>query len=89
MRFVDCGQGGSVQFECSNPSDFRIEADGVVYAARSIQHSALPALPLLIKASDTATQQQWVTQVSLMPSTHSGQQVNEASSTFLTRVSTV
>lgn len=76
VRFVDCGRGGVVRFECSNPSDFRIEADGVVYAVRSIQHSTLPASPLLIKASDTATQQQWVTQARLMPSTDSSQQVN-------------
>lgn len=77
VRFVDCGRGGLLRFECSNPSDFRIEADGVVYAARSIQYSTLPALPLLIKASDTTTQQEWVTQVRLMPSTHSSQQVEE------------
>ncbi|XP_034558938.1 cadherin-2-like isoform X1 [Notolabrus celidotus] len=74
VRFVDCGRGGLVRFECSNPSDFRIEADGVVYAAKSIQLSTLQASPLLIKASDTATQQQWVTQVRLMPSTLSSQQ---------------
>uniref|UniRef100_A0A8C9YVW5 Cadherin 2 n=1 Tax=Sander lucioperca TaxID=283035 RepID=A0A8C9YVW5_SANLU len=73
LKFVDCGRGGLVRFECSNPSDFRIEADGVVYAARSIEHSTLPASPLLIKASDTITQQQWVAQVRLKPSTHSSQ----------------
>lgn len=76
VRFVGCGRGGVVRFECSNPADFRIEADGVVYAARSIQHSTLPASPLLIKASDTTTQQQWVTQVRLTSSTDSSQQVN-------------
>ncbi len=76
VKFVDCGQGGQVRLECSNQSHFRIEADGVVYAARSIQHSNLPALPLLIKARDINTQQQWVTQVRLTPSTGSSQQVN-------------
>lgn len=76
VRFVDCGRGGLVRFECSNPSDFRIEADGVVYAARTIQRSTLSALPVLIKASDTTNKQQWVTQVMLTPATHSGQQVN-------------
>lgn len=76
VGFVDCGRGGLVRFECSNPSDFRIEADGVVYAVRSIQHSMPPALTLLIKASDTTTQQQWVTQVKLTPSTLPSQQVN-------------
>lgn len=78
VRFVDCGRGGLVRFESSNPSDFRIEADGIVYAARSIQHSALSALPLVIKAIDTTTQQQWVTQVRLSPATVSGQQVNSS-----------
>ena len=63
-----------MRFECSNPSDFRIEADGVVYAARSIQHSTLPESPLLIKASDATTLQQWVTRVRLTPSS---QQVNK------------
>lgn len=67
VRFISCGQGGLVWFECSNPSDFRIEADGVVYAARALQHTVFPAsaLPLLIKASDTTTRQEWVTQVRL------------------------
>uniref|UniRef100_A0AAQ5ZDA3 Cadherin domain-containing protein n=1 Tax=Amphiprion ocellaris TaxID=80972 RepID=A0AAQ5ZDA3_AMPOC len=77
VRFISCGRGGLVQFECSNPSDFRIDAYGVVYAARTLQHSVLPASPLQIKASDTTTQQQWVTQVRLTPSTRSGQQVQE------------
>lgn len=65
-----------MRFECSNPSDFRIEADGVVYATRKVQHSALTALPLLVKASDIDTKQQWVTQVRMTPSANSGQQVN-------------
>lgn len=66
-----------MRFECSNPSDFWIEDDGMVYATRRVaQHSALTASPLLIKASDSGTQQQWVTQVWMTPSAHSGQQVN-------------
>uniref|UniRef100_A0A8D3BF54 Cadherin 2 n=1 Tax=Scophthalmus maximus TaxID=52904 RepID=A0A8D3BF54_SCOMX len=69
VRFLDCGRVGRVQFECSSPSDFRIEADGVVFAASSLQRSALPASPLLIKARDSTTQEQWVTQVRLTPST--------------------
>nr|XP_019957539.1 PREDICTED: cadherin-2A-like [Paralichthys olivaceus] len=77
VRFLDCGRSGLVRFECSNPSDFRIEADGVVYAARSLQHSTLPASPLLIKASNSATQEQWVTQARLTPSAESSQQVQE------------
>ena len=68
VGFVSCGRGGGLRFECSNPSDFRIEADGVVYAARTLQRTTLPASPLQIKASDTATQQQWVTKVRLTSS---------------------
>lgn len=73
VRFLDCGQGGLVHLVCSNPSDFRIEANGVVFAARSFQQSTLPMSPVMIKASDTTTKQQWVTQVML---TRSSQQVN-------------
>ncbi|XP_012730874.2 cadherin-2 [Fundulus heteroclitus] len=69
VKFVSCGRGGLVRFECSNPSDFRIEDDGVVYAARTLQRTAAPASSLLIKAVDAATQQQWVTQVKMMPPT--------------------
>ncbi|XP_008432407.2 cadherin-2 [Poecilia reticulata] len=69
VKFVSCGRGGLVRFECSNPSDFRIEDNGVVYAARTLQRTPAPASPLLIKAVDTTTQQQWVTQVKMMPPT--------------------
>ncbi|KAM4556750.1 cadherin-2 [Fundulus diaphanus] len=69
VKFVSCGRGGLVRFECSNPSDFRIEDDGVVYAARTLQRTAAPASSLLIKAVDATTQQQWVTQVKMMPPT--------------------
>uniref|UniRef100_A0A3Q2QRX8 Cadherin 2 n=1 Tax=Fundulus heteroclitus TaxID=8078 RepID=A0A3Q2QRX8_FUNHE len=69
VKFVSCGRGGLVRFECSNPSDFRIEDDGVVYAARTLQRTAAPASSLLIKAVDASTQQQWVTQVKMMPPT--------------------
>ncbi|XP_028986859.1 cadherin-2 [Betta splendens] len=69
VRFLDCGRGGLVRFESSNPSDFRIEASGVVYAARSLERSTAPVSPLLIKAIDTTTEQQWVTQVRLTPPT--------------------
>ncbi|XP_058506687.1 cadherin-2 [Solea solea] len=77
VRFLDCGRGGLVRFECSNPSDFRIEADGVLYAARSLKQSVLPGSPLLIKAIDSTTQERWVTQVQLMPSATSTHQVQE------------
>lgn len=75
VRFHDCGRGAPVRLESNNPSDFRIEADGAVYAARSIQRSPQHALALLIKAIDSTTQQQWMTQVRMVPSALSSQQV--------------
>lgn len=76
VRFRDCGRGAPVRLESNNPSDFRIEADGAVYAARSIQRSPQHAPALLIKAIDSTTQQQWMTQVRMVPSALSSQQVN-------------
>nr|XP_015812315.2 cadherin-2 [Nothobranchius furzeri] len=63
VKFISCGRGDLVRFECSNPSDFRIEANGVVYAARTLQDTPVLASPLLITAVDTTTQQQWMTRV--------------------------
>ncbi|XP_030016434.1 cadherin-2 [Sphaeramia orbicularis] len=77
VRFNNCNRGGKIRFESSNPSDFRIEADGAVYAARNLQLSAFQLSPLLIKASDDSAQQQWVTQARLTTSTASNQQVQE------------
>lgn len=69
-----------MRLESSNPSDFRIEADGVVYAARSIRRPPQRASPLLIKAIDGATRQQWTTQVRMLPSALPSQQVDTHSS---------
>lgn len=80
VDFLDCGSGGPVRMECSNPSDFRIEADGAVYAARSLQHSPQQEVLLLIRAMDSTTQQQWMTQVRLQPPALSSQQVSTQSS---------
>ncbi|XP_029688259.1 cadherin-2 [Takifugu rubripes] len=79
VDFLDCGRGAPVRMECNNPSDFRIEADGVVYAARSLQRSPQHALVLLVKAIDGTTQQQWTTQVRMEPPALSSQQVPDAS----------
>ncbi|XP_051984194.1 cadherin-2-like [Xyrauchen texanus] len=68
VKFMDCGQGVHVQFECSQPDDFRISLDGVVYALRPLHLSRSWTSPLLIKAQDEVTHQQWHTQVTLMPS---------------------
>lgn len=58
-----------MRFECKNPEDFRIEADGVVYASRDLQLSGPQTSALLIKAIDDTTQQQWITLARLTPST--------------------
>lgn len=76
VDFLDCGRGAPVRMECNNPSDFRIEADGVVYAARSLQRSPQHALVLLVKAIDGTTQQQWTTRVRMEPPALSSQQVS-------------
>ncbi|XP_049604413.1 cadherin-2 [Syngnathus scovelli] len=75
--FVDCSREGLLRFECNNPEDFRIESDGVVYAARNLQLSGPQASALLIKAIDDTTQQEWITLARLMPSK---QQVMEPTS---------
>ncbi|XP_045061814.1 cadherin-2-like [Coregonus clupeaformis] len=77
VKFVNCGQDGLVQFECSNPSDFRIEADGVVYALRPLTVSTLRAVPLVIVARDETNQQKWQTQVRLMPPIGQSQQAQD------------
>lgn len=67
VKYVDCGRGAHVRFECSQPGDFGISVDGVVFALRPLLRSRSWTSPLLIKAQDEATQQQWQTQVRLLP----------------------
>lgn len=56
-----------MRLESNNPADFRIEADGAVYAARSLQRPPQHALALLVTAIDGTSQQQWRTQVRMVP----------------------
>ncbi|KPP77322.1 cadherin-2-like [Scleropages formosus] len=67
VRFVDCSQRGHLQYKTSNPTDFRIGEDGVVYAARSFHASSIPATYLVVKAQDSTTQEVWQTRVQLTP----------------------
>ncbi|RXN17922.1 cadherin-2 [Labeo rohita] len=67
VKYMDCGRGAHVRFECSRPEDFWISLDGVVYALRPMHPSCSWTSLLLIKAQDDATQQQWQTQVRLLP----------------------
>uniref|UniRef100_A0A8C9T7V3 Cadherin 2 n=1 Tax=Scleropages formosus TaxID=113540 RepID=A0A8C9T7V3_SCLFO len=70
VRFVDCSQRGHLQYKTSNPTDFRIGEDGVVYAARSFHASSIPATYLVVKAQDSTTQEVWQTCMDL-PQEHS------------------
>ncbi|XP_051736022.1 cadherin-2-like isoform X1 [Ctenopharyngodon idella] len=67
VKYVDCGRQAHVRFECSQPEDFWISVDGVVYALRRLHLSHSWTSPLLIRAQDDATHQQWQTQVRLLP----------------------
>ncbi|XP_061150988.1 cadherin-2 [Syngnathus typhle] len=77
VMFADCSRGGLIRFECSNPEDFRIESDGVVYAGRNLELYGPQASVLPIKAIDDTTQEEWITLARLMPSK---QQVMEPTS---------
>ncbi|KAG7265307.1 hypothetical protein CRUP_016939, partial [Coryphaenoides rupestris] len=77
VTFVACGRKEPVVFRSSRPQDFRIEADGVIYAASRLQIAEQNATPLVITASYAtgATSQHWETRIQLTPYTH---QVQEA-----------
>ncbi|MBN3277791.1 CADH2 protein, partial [Polyodon spathula] len=66
VRFVDCGRNGRLRYETTDPSDFRIGDDGVVYAARNV-HISSKETTFSVKARDTETQEQWQATVRLMP----------------------
>ncbi|XP_057189774.1 cadherin-2 isoform X1 [Triplophysa rosa] len=71
VKYVHCGRISHVRFECSQPEDFRISVDGVVYARRPLDTSHSWITPLLIKARDGVTGQQWQTRVWLLsPGAH-------------------
>uniref|UniRef100_A0A9J8AP32 Cadherin domain-containing protein n=1 Tax=Cyprinus carpio carpio TaxID=630221 RepID=A0A9J8AP32_CYPCA len=67
VKYVDCGREAHVRFECSQPGDFGISVDGVVFALRPLHESHSWTSPLLIRAQDEDTQQQWQTRVRLLP----------------------
>ncbi|KAG7488333.1 hypothetical protein MATL_G00034320 [Megalops atlanticus] len=67
VRFVDCGRSGRLRYESSDPADFRIGDDGVLYAARSFRASTLRAVSLVVGARDPDTQERWQTRIKLTP----------------------
>ncbi|EMP36736.1 Cadherin-2, partial [Chelonia mydas] len=64
VGFRSCDEKIKVQFESSEPADFRVGEDGVVYAARSFQLSTDPT-EFIVYAQDKETQQQWQVVVKL------------------------
>ncbi|KAG1964566.1 cadherin-2 [Pimephales promelas] len=63
VDFVDCGRGSGLRFESGDPADFRIEADGTVFAARTLQLSDGKGRSLEIKAKDVKSQEHWLVHV--------------------------
>lgn len=52
-----------MRFESGDPADFRIEADGTVFAARTLQLSDGKGRSLEIKAKDVKSQEHWLVHV--------------------------
>ncbi|KAF5901002.1 cadherin-2, partial [Clarias magur] len=80
VRFQDCGRAGRVHFECSQPTDFRLEITGEVLSLWTLRPSSsssslLTSSPLLVIARDDSTQEQWQTEIWLRPSTGHESQV--------------
>uniref|UniRef100_A0A672PHP0 Cadherin-2-like n=1 Tax=Sinocyclocheilus grahami TaxID=75366 RepID=A0A672PHP0_SINGR len=63
VDFVDCGRGSGLRFESGDPADFRIETDGTVVAARTLQLSDRKGRSFEIKAKDVKSQEQWLVHV--------------------------
>lgn len=66
VRFQSCDGNKKIHFGSSEPEDFRIDEDGVVYAERSFQLSAEPT-EFVVSAQDKETQEEWQMRVKLTP----------------------
>lgn len=66
MRFRSCDGNKKIRFGSSEPEDFRVSEDGVVYAERSFQLSAEPT-EFVVSAQDKETQEEWQMRVKLTP----------------------
>ncbi|KAI1889191.1 hypothetical protein AGOR_G00176580 [Albula goreensis] len=69
VRFVDCGRSVRLQYKSSDPADFRIGDDGVLYAARSFQVPGAQPVQLVVRAKDEGSEELWQTHVKLTPTT--------------------
>ncbi len=63
VDFVDCGRGSGLRFESGDPADFRIETDGTVFAARTLQLSDRKGRSLKIMSKDVKSQEEWLVHV--------------------------
>ncbi|NWI68972.1 CADH2 protein, partial [Todus mexicanus] len=66
VRFRSCHGNKKIHFGSSEPEDFRVDEDGVVYAERSFQLSAEPT-EFVVSAQDKETQEEWQMRVKLTP----------------------
>lgn len=66
VGFRSCDGNKKIHFGSSEPEDFRVGEDGVVYAERSFQLSAEPT-EFVVSAQDKETQQEWQMRVKLTP----------------------
>ncbi|CAO2593348.1 Cdh2 [Lemmus lemmus] len=64
VKFSNCNQKRKVQYESSEPADFKVDEDGTVYAVRSFPLTAEQA-KFLIYAQDQETQEKWQVAVNL------------------------
>ncbi|XP_077126509.1 cadherin-2 [Ranitomeya variabilis] len=59
VMFTDCGSQRRIKYETSNPTDFRIDDDGVIFAARTFDLSPPNQTEFLVYAQDEETQEIW------------------------------
>lgn len=58
VMFTDCGAQRRIKYETSNPTDFRIDDDGVIFAARTFDISPKQT-KFSVYAQDEETQELW------------------------------
>ena len=64
VKFSNCNGKRKVQYESSEPTDFKVDEDGMVYAMRSFPLSSEHS-KFLIYAQDKETQEKWQVAVKL------------------------
>ena len=64
VKFSNCNGKRKVQYESSEPADFKVDEDGMVYAVRSFPLSSEHS-KFLIYAQDKETQEKWQVAVKL------------------------